>query len=63
MSLRRFSSALLPLLLPHVSFAMASTTTCTPSAVPSITLNDGKLHPAMGYGTYKVGFVPASASR
>jgi len=30
--------------------------------VPSIKLNDGHLHPAIGYGTYKVGVVPASAS-
>ena len=29
---------------------------------PSITLNDGTQHPQLGYGTYKVGFVPASAS-
>lgn len=29
---------------------------------PSITLNDGSQHPQLGYGTYKVGFVPASAS-
>ena len=29
---------------------------------PSIALNDGTSHPQLGYGTYKVGFVPASAS-
>jgi diketogulonate reductase-like aldo/keto reductase len=29
---------------------------------PSITLNDGAAHPQLGYGTYKVGFVPASAT-
>jgi len=27
-----------------------------------VELNDGKLHPVVGYGTYKVGVVPASAS-
>jgi len=32
------------------------------SAPPSIKLNDGTSHPLIGYGTYKVGFVPASAS-
>jgi len=31
-------------------------------AANSITLNDGRQHPLVGYGTYKVGFVPASAS-
>ena len=30
--------------------------------VPTLTLNDGTSHPVMGYGTYKVGFMPASAS-
>ena len=29
---------------------------------PSYVLNDGTHHPTMGFGTYKVGFVPASAS-
>lgn len=29
---------------------------------PKITLNNGLSHPAIGYGTYKVGFIPASAS-
>ena len=44
---------------PHlVRFSMA-TATC---ATDTITLNDGRLHPAIGYGTYKVGVVPASAS-
>ena len=55
-------AAVLPQLLVHILVGMGSTTTCTPGSVPMITLNDGKLHPAMGYGTYKVGFVPASAS-
>ena len=32
------------------------------SAANSITLIDGRKHPLVGYGTYKVGFVPASAS-
>lgn len=31
-------------------------------ACPSITLRDGTPHPAIGFGTYKVGFIPASAS-
>ena len=29
---------------------------------PTIPLRDGTLHPSIGFGTYKVGFVPASAS-
>jgi diketogulonate reductase-like aldo/keto reductase len=29
---------------------------------PKIILNNGLSHPAIGYGTYKVGFIPASAS-
>ena len=31
-------------------------------AANSVMLNDGRQHPLVGYGTYKVGFVPASAS-
>lgn len=29
---------------------------------PNITLQNGQTHPAIGFGTYKVGFIPASAS-
>jgi diketogulonate reductase-like aldo/keto reductase len=29
---------------------------------PTIPLRDGTSHPAIGFGTYKVGFIPASAS-
>lgn len=32
------------------------------SAIPTIDLNDGGKHPIAGFGTYKVGFIPASAS-
>ena len=37
---------------------------CSATALPSpsLTLNDGKAHPQIGFGTYKVGFIPASAS-
>ena len=31
-------------------------------SVPTLRLNDGSEHPQLGYGTYKVGFIPASAS-
>jgi hypothetical protein len=31
-------------------------------ACPTIPLRDGTPHPIIGFGTYKVGFVPASAS-
>lgn len=40
-------------LIIHVSLAMLGT---------SIQLHDGTAHPMLGYGTYKVGYVPASAS-
>eukprot|EP00793_Prasinoderma_coloniale_P001999 PRCOL_00002507-RA len=30
--------------------------------LPPIALRDGSQHPAVGFGTYKVGFIPASAS-
>lgn len=29
---------------------------------PSLPMHDGTMHPAIGFGTYKVGFIPASAS-
>jgi len=32
------------------------------NAASTLTLNDGTLHPVIGYGTYKVGVIPASAS-
>jgi diketogulonate reductase-like aldo/keto reductase len=32
------------------------------ASAPSIPLRNGMAHPAIGFGTYKVGFVPASAS-
>ncbi len=31
-------------------------------SIPTLTLNDGHSHPIVGYGTYKVGVIPASAS-
>ena len=34
----------------------------TAAAANAVTLNDGRKHPLVGYGTYKVGFVPTSAS-
>jgi diketogulonate reductase-like aldo/keto reductase len=34
----------------------------TAAAANALTLNDGRKHPLIGYGTYKVGFIPASAS-
>jgi len=30
--------------------------------IPILTLNDGAQHPLVGFGTYKVGFIPASAA-
>ena len=36
--------------------------TASLSNAPTVTLNDGTRHPQIGFGTYKVGFIPASAS-
>lgn len=33
-----------------------------PHATPTLTLRDGTPHPILGYGTYKVGYIPPSAS-
>jgi len=46
---------------PLINMAVESAV-IDPSEVPSIKLNDGRMHPVIGYGTYKVGVVPASAS-
>ena len=50
--LRRLTSAAL-LTIPARAMATGAT---------SIKLNDGTMHPVVGYGTYKVGVVPSSAS-
>lgn len=57
---------------PRVSFKSTSTSTeramsSSPArdallSCPTIPLRDGTAHPSVGFGTYKVGFVPASAS-
>ena len=39
-----------------------SRSTASLSSAPTVTLNDGTRHPQIGFGTYKVGFIPASAS-
>ena len=36
--------------------------TASLSSAPTVKLNDGTAHPQIGFGTYKVGFIPASAS-
>ena len=36
--------------------------TASLSNAPTVALNDGTRHPQIGFGTYKVGFIPASAS-
>lgn len=36
--------------------------TASLSNAPTVALNDGTNHPQIGFGTYKVGFIPASAS-
>jgi len=40
----------------------SSTPPLLASAPPTLTLRNGMQHPAIGFGTYKVGFIPASAS-
>ena len=42
--------------------AFSTASALAPLAVPTLNLADGNPHPMLGYGTYKVGFVPASAS-
>jgi diketogulonate reductase-like aldo/keto reductase len=44
------------------SFAVSENTRESLLQCPKITLHDGTLHPCIGFGTYKVGFMPASAS-
>eukprot|EP00956_Cyclotella_meneghiniana_P004209 scaffold5177_cov73-Cyclotella_meneghiniana.AAC.4 len=41
---------------------MSSPTPSQAIACPTISLRDGTPHPSIGFGTYKVGFIPASAS-
>lgn len=41
---------------------MSSSTTNILTNPPTIPLRNGMQHPAIGFGTYKVGFIPASAS-
>ena len=54
---RRVSSSSRALLGSTLALASLQRTMST-----AIKLNDGRLHPQIGYGTYKVGFIPASAS-
>jgi len=42
--------------------AKASGVAAAYGGVSCLTMNDGSAHPVLGYGTYKVGFIPASAS-
>eukprot|EP00546_Thalassionema_frauenfeldii_P009380 CAMPEP_0178926864 /NCGR_PEP_ID=MMETSP0786-20121207/18801_1 /TAXON_ID=186022 /ORGANISM="Thalassionema frauenfeldii, Strain CCMP 1798" /LENGTH=328 /DNA_ID=CAMNT_0020602097 /DNA_START=59 /DNA_END=1045 /DNA_ORIENTATION=+ len=44
------------------TFAATEASRATLINCPNIALSDGVLHPAIGFGTYKVGFIPASAS-
>jgi len=56
----------LPFLRTLGALRMSSTDSSTAKTTllncPTIPLRDGTLHPAIGFGTYKVGYVPASAS-
>ena len=44
------------------TFMALSTGTNNLANAPTISLRDGTTHPIIGFGTYKVGFIPASAS-
>jgi diketogulonate reductase-like aldo/keto reductase len=52
----------------NTALRMSSSSSASASAsslllnCPTITLSNGMAHPAIGFGTYKVGFIPASAS-
>ena len=69
---RRVSSAVWPaektIGIPSTSKHLARMTSSSSDSTaallncPSIPLRDGIPHPAIGFGTYKVGFIPASAS-
>ena len=62
------SSAFLPTigvsysLTPSTKRNMSSPTPSQAITCPTLSLRDGTPHPAIGFGTYKVGFIPASAS-
>jgi diketogulonate reductase-like aldo/keto reductase len=61
----RASSAFHPTYEPHIVRFFASTTSrlhLTMTDTPTVALRNGMTHPAIGFGTYKVGFIPASAS-
>lgn len=47
---------------PSPSDPPASSTTVILTPCPTITLRNGQVHPSIGFGTYKVGFIPPSAS-
>lgn len=46
----------------RTTLCMSSSSTTSLMNYPSIPLRDGMSHPVIGFGTYKVGFIPASAS-
>ena len=63
-----FRPAFSPPRFPTKQIIRSMTSTSSDSArdallnCPTITLLDGTKHPAIGFGTYKVGFIPSSAS-
>jgi len=59
------SSTLRRVNLPRSFLRMTSSSSSVMESLlncPKLELNDGTLHPQIGFGTYKVGFIPASAS-
>ena len=46
----------------HMSSSSTSTQKQALISCPTTPLRDGTPHPVIGFGTYKVGFIPASAS-
>jgi len=61
MRVRVLEISLILIILPMAG-ASASAHWQPTKALPGLALSDGTMHPLLGYGTYKVGFVPASAS-
>ena len=48
----------------HISMTMSSAADQKQALIscPTVNLRDGTSHPLIGFGTYKVGFIPASSS-
>lgn len=59
---RRCASGAKSPLVTKMIAATPSRHNAASSSSPAVQLNDGNTHPLLGFGTYKVGFIPASSS-